>query len=45
MLEPGTRVSHMAVVLAACAGTLLIWVDEAGVRLSAAGQFGGGTRR
>jgi len=30
MLEPGTRVSHMAVVLAARAGTLLIWVGEAG---------------
>lgn len=41
MLEPGTRVSHMAVVLAARAGTLLIWVGEAGVRLYAAGQPGG----
>jgi hypothetical protein len=28
MLEPGTRVSHSAVVLAARAGTLLIWVGE-----------------
>jgi CRISPR-associated protein Cas1 len=41
MLEPGTRVSHMAVVLAARAGTLLLWVGEAGVRLYAAGQPGG----
>jgi CRISPR-associated protein Cas1 len=41
MLEPGTRVSHMAVALAAWAGTLLIWVGEAGVRLYAAGQPGG----
>lgn len=41
MLEPGIRVSHMAVVLAARAGTLLIWVGEAGVRLYAAGQPGG----
>ena len=41
MLEPGTRVSHTAVVLAARAGTLLIWVGEAGVRLYAAGQPGG----
>jgi CRISP-associated protein Cas1 len=41
MLEPGTRVSHAAVVLAARAGTLLIWVGEAGVRLYAAGQPGG----
>jgi CRISPR-associated protein Cas1 len=41
MLEPGTRVSHMAVALAARAGTLLVWVGEAGVRLYAAGQPGG----
>jgi CRISPR-associated protein Cas1 len=41
MLEPGTRVSHAAVALAAHAGTLLIWVGEAGVRLYAAGQPGG----
>ena len=41
MLEPATRVSHAAVVLAARAGTLLIWVGEAGVRLCAAGQPGG----
>jgi CRISP-associated protein Cas1 len=30
MLEPGTRVSHAAVALAARAGTLLVWVGEAG---------------
>ena len=41
MLEPGTRASHAAVALAARAGTLLIWVGEAGVRLYAAGQPGG----
>lgn len=41
MLEPGTRTSHAAVALAARAGTLLIWVGEAGVRLYAAGQPGG----
>lgn len=41
MLEPGTRVSHTAVALAARAGTLLIWVGEAGVRLYASGQPGG----
>lgn len=41
MLEPGTRVSHAAVILAARAGTLLVWVGEAGVRLYAAGQPGG----
>lgn len=41
MLEPGTRVSHAAVKLAATAGTLLIWVGEAGVRLYASGQPGG----
>ena len=41
MLEPGTRVSHMAAALAARAGTLLVWVGEAGVRLYASGQPGG----
>jgi CRISPR-associated protein Cas1 len=41
MLEPGTRVSHKAVKLAAEVGTLLIWIGEAGVRLYAAGQPGG----
>ena len=41
MLEPGTRVSHAAIKLAATAGTLLVWVGEAGVRLYASGQPGG----
>ncbi|MCF7807885.1 MAG: type I-E CRISPR-associated endonuclease Cas1e [Candidatus Marinimicrobia bacterium] len=41
MLEPGTRVSHAAVVLAARVGCLLVWVGEAGVRFYAAGQPGG----
>ncbi|MBA0188712.1 type I-E CRISPR-associated endonuclease Cas1e [Pectobacterium odoriferum] len=41
MLEPGTRVSHAAVRLAATVGTLLVWVGEAGVRLYASGQPGG----
>lgn len=41
LLEPGTRVSHAAVRLAAQVGTLLIWVGEAGVRLYSAGQPGG----
>lgn len=41
MLEPGARVSHRAVALAARVGTLLVWVGEAGVRLYAAGQPGG----
>ncbi len=41
MLEPGTRVSHHAVALAARSGTLLVWVGEAGVRLYASGQPGG----
>ncbi|NQW10755.1 MAG: type I-E CRISPR-associated endonuclease Cas1 [Alphaproteobacteria bacterium] len=41
MLEPGTRVSHAAISLAARVGCLLIWVGEAGVRLYAAGQPGG----
>lgn len=41
LLEPGTRVSHAAVALAARVGCLLIWVGEAGVRLYAAGQPGG----
>ena len=41
MLEPGTRVSHSAVVLAARVGCLLVWIGEAGVRLYAAGQPGG----
>lgn len=41
LLEPGTRVSHAAVKLAAVVGTLLIWVGDAGVRLYSAGQPGG----
>ena len=41
MLEPGARISHAAVSLAARAGTLIVWVGEAGVRLYAAGQPGG----
>lgn len=41
MLEPGTRISHAAIKLAAVTGTLLIWVGEAGVRLYSAGQPGG----
>lgn len=41
MLEPGTRVSHAAIKLAADVGTLLVWVGEAGVRLYASGQPGG----
>lgn len=41
MLEPGTRVSHAAVALAARAGTLLVWIGEGGVRLYASGQPGG----
>jgi CRISPR-associated protein Cas1 len=41
MLEPGTRISHAAVKLAAITGTLLIWVGEAGVRLYSVGQPGG----
>ncbi|MCP4341619.1 MAG: type I-E CRISPR-associated endonuclease Cas1 [Desulfobulbaceae bacterium] len=41
MLEPGTRVSHAAVVLATRVGCLLTWVGEGGVRLYSAGQPGG----
>lgn len=41
MLEPGTRVSHEAVKLAARVGCLLTWVGEAGVRLYSAGMPGG----
>ncbi|HCU23642.1 MAG TPA: subtype I-E CRISPR-associated endonuclease Cas1, partial [Deltaproteobacteria bacterium] len=41
MLEPGIRVSHAAVSLAAKAGTLLVWAGEGGVRVYAAGQPGG----
>jgi len=41
MMEPGVRISHRAVELAARVGTLLVWVGEAGVRLYASGQPGG----
>lgn len=41
LLEPGTRISHAAVVMAAKVGTLLLWVGQGGVRLYAAGQPGG----
>lgn len=41
MLEPGARISHAAVSLAAQAGTLVTWVGEGGVRLYSAGQPGG----
>jgi len=41
MLEPGTRITHAAVKLAAYVGCLLIWVGEGGVRMYAAGQPGG----
>jgi CRISPR-associated protein Cas1 len=41
MLEPGTRVSHAAVVLAARVRCLLVWVGEAGVRLYSSGRPGG----
>lgn len=41
MLEPGTRISHAACALAGRAGTLLVWIGEAGVRLYASGQPGG----
>jgi len=42
LLEPGARISHAAVTLAARVGTLLLWVGEAGVRLYSAGQPLGG---
>ncbi|MCY4599073.1 MAG: type I-E CRISPR-associated endonuclease Cas1e [Acidobacteria bacterium] len=41
MLEPGARISHAAVALAARVGCLLVWVGEAGVRVYSAGQPGG----
>lgn len=41
MLEPGIRITHAAVTLAARVGCLLVWVGEAGVRLYASGQPGG----
>lgn len=41
MLEPGARISHAAVTLAARVGCLILWVGEAGVRLYSSGQPGG----
>ncbi len=41
MLEPGARISHAAITLAARVGTLITWVGEGGVRLYSAGQPGG----
>lgn len=41
MLEPGTRITHGAVALAAAVGCLIQWVGEGGVRLYSAGQPGG----
>lgn len=41
LLEPGTRISHAAVAIAAEVGCLLLWVGEGGVRLYSAGQPGG----
>ncbi|MDR0788111.1 MAG: type I-E CRISPR-associated endonuclease Cas1e [Gemmatimonadota bacterium] len=41
MLEPGIRITHAAISLAARVGCLVVWVGEAGVRLYAAGQPGG----
>ena len=37
MLEPGVRISHAAIALAARAGTLVTWIGEAGVRFYSAG--------
>src|SRR4051812_35555251 len=41
LLEPGTRITHAAISLAAEVGCLVIWVGEGGVRLYSAGQPGG----
>jgi len=41
MLEPGTRISHAAVTLAARVGCLICWIGEAGVRLYSVGLPGG----
>jgi CRISPR-associated protein Cas1 len=41
MLEPGTRITHAAVCVAARVGCLLVWVGEGGVRVYSAGQPGG----
>jgi CRISPR-associated protein Cas1 len=40
-LEPGTRITHAAVSLAAEVGCLIQWVGEGGVRHYSAGQPGG----
>jgi len=40
-LEPGSVVTHAAIVLAARVGTLLVWTGEGGVRFYAVGQPGG----
>lgn len=40
LLEPGTRVSHRAVELAARVGCLLTWIGEAGVRIYSAADPG-----
>ena len=40
-LEPGTRITHEAVAMAAEAGCLLVWVGEGGTRVYSAGQPGG----
>lgn len=41
MLEPGTRISHAAVRVAAEVRCLLLWVGEGGVRVYSAGRPGG----
>lgn len=41
MLEPGTRITHSAIALAAEVGCLILWIGEGGVRLYSAGQPGG----
>lgn len=41
VLEPGTRVSHAAVVLAARVGVVLLWMGEGATRLYSAGHPGG----
>lgn len=41
MLEPGVRIFHAAVALAARTDTLITWLGEAGVRLYPAGLPGG----
>ncbi|MDC7227598.1 MAG: type I-E CRISPR-associated endonuclease Cas1e [Spirochaetales bacterium] len=41
MLEPGIRISHAAVSLAAEVGCLIVWCGDGGVRLYSAGQPGG----